>query len=137
MLRIYICIVLALFLGCSEKTKDEGQKTFPAQKLKFRHKTYSKTDVLLAMKYQLSESVIKEVSRRIPQEFIVDRSELERTGTIQEHVDTNYALTVRATIEAMSREYKIPQQIIASILIDREILGKSSLWENLPDDVAQ
>jgi len=126
MLKFYFCIVLVFFSGCSEK-KEKAEKNSFSQKLEHRNKTYSKTDVLLAIKYQLKESVIKEISDRITGEF---RFVSDAAGKYDIQVDTNYALTVRTTIESLSEEYRIPQQIIASILIDRELL-------ELPDAVGE
>jgi hypothetical protein len=122
-------LLLVSVFGCSkkpEKTPDPFSK-----QLEHRNRTYSKTDVLLAMKYQVNESVIKAVSERIKKEigYVVDKE-----GNYTFTVDTNYAATVRKGIEDLGREYQMPTQIVASILIDKELL---ELGENLPDAVSE
>jgi len=128
MLRIYLCILIILASGCSEK-KEKAEKSSLSQKLRHRNTTYDKTDVLLAIKYQLDESVIKGISSRIKGEI---RFVPDSTGKYDLQVDSNYAATVRTEIEMLSHEYKLSPQVIASILIDRELL---ELSETLPNAV--
>jgi hypothetical protein len=101
------------------------------KQLEHRNRTYSKTDVLLAFKYQVNESVIKSISERIKEEVDYD---IDKEGNYKFKVDTNYAVTVRKGIEDLSREYQLSTQTIASILIDKELLDLSS---TLPDNVAE
>jgi tRNA uridine 5-carbamoylmethylation protein Kti12 len=130
MLKTCICIILTVLLGCSQD-KNKPDENSLSQKLKRRNTTYNKIDVLLAIKYNLDESVIKAISESIKGEMYLQKVE---SGGYVMQVDTNYALTVRRTIETTSKEYKITPNLIVSILIDRELL---ELNETLPSSVGE
>ncbi len=121
-------LLLISVVGCSQH-KEKTEKNSFSEQMKHRNKTYSKTDVLLAIKHQVNESVVKAISDRIKSEF---RTVPTGDGHYGVQVDTNYALTIRTSIQDLSHEYQIPPPIIASILIDKELL---ELTETLPDAV--
>jgi hypothetical protein len=118
MVRIYVCFLLLLVAACSQ-SKHNGDKDTLKSALAHRNTTYNETDVLLALKYQLDESKIKAIATCIKGEFSLVP---DNSGNFHLQVDTNYALTVRTTIDSLSSQYKLSSQLIASILIDRKLL---------------
>ncbi len=131
MLKLLITVLILTFAGCSNHK--ETKSTSPPSSQKRTFQIYKKSEVLLALKYNLPESAIKEISQ-----ITEERDIISIKGDTARHYtwsgDSDYVSQIRKLVDKLNTKYRVSQATVANILIDREILN---LRETLPDDVAE
>ena len=131
MLKLLTLILILTYAGCSDNKETKSVAISPSRKHAFS--IYKKSDVLLALKYNSSESAIKEISQITRyRDMIMVEGDTARRRRWSE--DSDYVSQIRKLVSNISAKYKISQVTIANILIDREILD---IRDTLPEDVAE
>jgi hypothetical protein len=131
MLKLLTLVLILTFTGCSEHKETKSVTSSPSQKRAFP--IYKRSDVLLALKYSLSASAIKDISQITKRRDII-RIEGDTAHRYTWSGDSDYVTQIRTLVDNFSTKYRISQATVANILIDRQILD---VRETLPDDVAE
>ena len=131
MLKLLTLIFILTFTGCSDNKETKSVASPPSRKSTFP--VYKKSEVLLALKYNLSESAIKEISliTKYNNAVVLDGEERNHQRSSE---DSDYVSQIRRLVSEIGAKYKISQATIVNILIDRQILD---MRDTLPNDVAE
>ena len=103
MLKLLTLILILTFAGCSDNKETKSVAFSPSHKRTFP--IYKKSDVLLALKYSLSESAIKEISQitKYGDMIMVEGDTVRRRRRSE---DSDYVSQIRKLVNSIRNKKK-------------------------------
>ncbi len=120
---LILLAIFALFKGCENKhskTKQMPKEETERKVKEFLEDFYRREAAILSLKYKVDEEKVFNI--------LVAENDIMYTKSDKESWDflNNYSKNTRQRIESYSAEYNIPTDIIASILIDYDLMRHNS-----------